>query len=197
MEEEGKTSESGAKNSEEIPDVRAFNDEFTRSFLKTKEETRPGYYLFVSGTDAYKMDFPRCGVIGERGYAKKDDSYEGYLIGVAEKGFESSIKINYYSSNKEGNENIDLEMLNSQFNNLTFEKISLQDRNLFLASFEESDGIYGYVGYIQNEIKNGGIQIIYETECMIPNKCTETKNEQREKIIKWFKSIKFIQKESN
>ena len=33
-------------NPEDLPDVRAFEDEFTRGILQSTEETRSGYYPF-------------------------------------------------------------------------------------------------------------------------------------------------------
>src|SRR5690625_852639 len=67
-----------------LPEVRAFNDSFTREFLQSTEETREGYYPFVSGTRNYKMDFPSSGVIGDRSYIKKKNEYEEFPIHIKE-----------------------------------------------------------------------------------------------------------------
>src|SRR5699024_9847094 len=66
----------------DLPDVHAFEDEFTRDFLQSTEETRDGYYHFVSGTGKYKMDFPSSGVIGDRSYIKKKNEYEEFPIHI-------------------------------------------------------------------------------------------------------------------
>lgn len=49
----GKENEKDIKPSEmkaeDLPDVRALQDEFTRSFIESTEEVEPGYYSFLSG----------------------------------------------------------------------------------------------------------------------------------------------------
>ena len=52
-------------NHNDLPDERAFQDEFTRDFLQSIDETRPGYYPFLSRTGKYNMDFPASGVISK------------------------------------------------------------------------------------------------------------------------------------
>jgi len=43
---------------EKLPDTIAFQDEFTREFIKSPEEVEDGYYLFESKTGGYTMLFP-------------------------------------------------------------------------------------------------------------------------------------------
>ncbi|GGK09518.1 hypothetical protein GCM10007063_34990 [Lentibacillus kapialis] len=178
---------------EELPDVRAFQDEFTREFLQSTEETRDGYYPFLSGTGKYKMDFPAGGVIGEKGYALKKKKYEGYLIGVEQgNGLGLSIKINYYS--QLGNKDMELDMLASQFDNkLNFEKVSLESSTLYIAAFEDSKDYYGYAAILENS-KGDGIHVIFETECTEPEKCRGSKQAMQKEMEKWIRSITFINK---
>src|SRR5699024_12227911 len=84
---------------EDLPDVRAFQDEFTRGFLQSTEETRPGYYPFLSGTELFTMDFPGEGAISEKAYALKGNEYEGLSIGVGNENsnITASINITYHS----------------------------------------------------------------------------------------------------
>ncbi|ASN06089.1 hypothetical protein [Virgibacillus necropolis] len=196
MEEDDNNLEPSVEDSEELPDVRAFNDEFTRSFLQTTEETRSGYYPFVSGTATYKMDFPQGGVIGEKGYLKKEEDYESFLVGVDDdKGIESSIKVNYYSNDKSGEEVVSLNQLRGRLEtNLKFKKTKFENRSIYLAPFSYEDSTYGFAAFIQNERKNGGIQIVYTSECT-SEMCVSLKDNQMKKIRSWIKSIEFIQKE--
>ncbi|QKY70148.1 hypothetical protein [Lentibacillus sp. CBA3610] len=176
---------------EDLPDVRAFNDEFTRDFLQSVEEIRDGYYPFLSGTGKYKMDFPAGGVIGERGYALKEEEYEGYLIGVEQgNGLGSSIKINYYS--QIGDKDVELDMLSRQFdNNLNFEEISLEGSTLYIADFEDNVDYYGYAAMLVNS-QGDGIHVIFETECAESEKCGESKQDMQKEMKQWIKSITFI-----
>ena len=54
---------------EDLPQVEAFQDEFTRSFLQSTEETRPDYYPFLSNTGAFEMDLYKESRVNERSYS--------------------------------------------------------------------------------------------------------------------------------
>ena len=185
-------------NEKDLPDVRAFEDEFTRSFLQSTEETKTGYYPFVSGTGTYKMDFPAGGVIGEKGYGIDKNNFEGYLVGVATgEALDSSINFEYYSYKKEKFSDSGLETLKQQFNaKITFEKVPFDNHMLFLAPIENGDGVFGYVAFLQNTLKSGAISIIYESECTADEKaCKGVKNKEKDDIVNWLESIEFIENE--
>src|SRR5699024_10845192 len=44
---------------EDLPDMGAFQDEFTRGFLQSTEETRTGYYPFYQGQVLIRWIFPQ------------------------------------------------------------------------------------------------------------------------------------------
>jgi len=196
MNNENTSTKPSEMNPEDLPDVRAFNDEFTRDFLQSIEETREGYYPFLSGTGKYKMDFPAGGIIGEKGYALKSDNSEGYLIGIRNKnGTESSININYDSFKK-------ADEVDSYLNNLKdrigmeveFKRLNGDDEGLLLYyTYYERNGFYSYAGYVQNKENTGGIQVIYKTKCTASKKeCKEIKNNDKDRIIEWMKSVQFV-----
>lgn len=120
------------------------------------------------------MDFPEGGKVGNRGYALKDQDYEGIHIGVDEGRFHSAITLNYYSSDVKGREDFKLEMINSRVNQeLEYEKIPSENSTLYLSYFE-TEMYYGYAGFLQNEVENGGIRIIYRSECVAGKEECET-----------------------
>ncbi|MEC0665844.1 lipoprotein YvcA, partial [Priestia flexa] len=43
---------------EEFPNTRALQDEFTRDMIKSTKETEKGYYTLESKTGVYEMLFP-------------------------------------------------------------------------------------------------------------------------------------------
>ncbi|APC47555.1 hypothetical protein BME96_04950 [Virgibacillus halodenitrificans] len=180
-------------NVENLPDVRAFQDEFTREFLQSTEETREGYYPFLSGTGAYKMDFPAGGIVGEKGYAIEGERFESFRIGVKEKQIASSINFKY-KNEKRNNVEVNLDMLKTSMNkSLQFEEFSLKDRDMYLARFENESGSYGMVGYIQNKLSTGGVSAIYTSECTeSPQPCEEVNEINNKKMLNWLKSIKFV-----
>ncbi|MBD1221844.1 hypothetical protein [Virgibacillus halodenitrificans] len=180
-------------NVEDLPDVRAFQDEFTREFLQSTEETREGYYLFMSGTGAYKMDFPAGGIVGEKGYALEGERFESFRIGVKEKQIASSINFKY-KNEKRNNVEVNLDMLKTSMNkSLQFEKLSLKGKDIYLARFENESGSYGMVGYIQNKLSTGGVSAIYTSECTErPKSCEDINEINNNKMINWLKSIEFV-----
>src|SRR5690625_3030569 len=82
---------------EDLPDVHAFNDTFTRDFLQSTEETEEGFYPFLSKTKKYKMDFPAGGVIDNRMYSVKENVHEEVTISIEDDtGF--GMNVIYYRS---------------------------------------------------------------------------------------------------
>ncbi|AIF42807.1 hypothetical protein [Virgibacillus sp. SK37] len=183
---------------EDLPDVRAFEDEFTREFLQSTEETREGYYSFMSGTKAYKMDFPAGGIVGKKGYSKKEQEFESYLVGVDEgNGFEASIKIDYYS--KKGTTSAELGMLSKQFKQkLNFKSYDKNDNTISLANFKEDKNNFGTVALLDDKNTKRGLSLIYETECVGSDEdCEIKKKAMQSKIEKWINSIKFVKYDKN
>lgn len=191
--EDPQTNKPSEMKTEELPDVRAFEDEFTREFLQSAEETRPGYYPFLSGTGKYEMDFPAGGIIGERGYSKDEKRFESFIIGIEGAEFESSIVLRYMLNKKE-NEKVSLDMLQKSIGKeISFEKIELKGRNVFFTPQELENGDFGYAAYVQNTEDPGGIYIDYLSSCIVEKtKCSNQKDAERTLIIDWLKTIEFI-----
>ena len=193
MNNEDQTKKPSEMNPDELPDGRAFEDEFTRGFLESTEETRPGYYPFLSGTGKYEMDFPSGGVVGNRGYSKEDERFESFAIGVGKTHIESSIDIKYMPD-KKGNEIVVLNMLSTSFGkDLDFEKTELKGRDLYFAPFTIENGDFGYVAYIQNTVDIGGVQIFHLSGCTAKEKsCSDVIEDENLNTINWLKTIEFI-----
>ncbi|WP_405100051.1 hypothetical protein [Oceanobacillus sp. FSL H7-0719] len=192
MNNEDQTKKPSEMNPEELPDGRAFEDEFTRDFLQSTEESKPGYYPFLSGTGKYKMDFPLEGTVGEQGYALKDKDYEGLFIGVNAGDIHSAIRLNYYSTDEKGREDSKLDMINDRIGQeLEYDKYTSENSTLYLSYFE-TEMYYGYAGFLQNEAENGGIRIIYQTECVASKeKCEAIKAESIDVMKNQIESIQF------
>ncbi|MDL4840514.1 hypothetical protein QQS35_08660, partial [Aquibacillus sp. LR5S19] len=52
----------------QLPETKAFQDEFTREFMDSTEEVKDGYYLFRSKTDGYTMLFPENAEMDSGGF---------------------------------------------------------------------------------------------------------------------------------
>src|SRR5699024_814640 len=69
-------------HNEDLRDVKACNDAFTRDLLQSVEETEEGFYPLLSGTGKYKMDFPAGGGIDDKMYTNRDDVHEDVAISI-------------------------------------------------------------------------------------------------------------------
>ncbi|MEI3599646.1 MULTISPECIES: hypothetical protein [unclassified Oceanobacillus] len=190
---EEQTKRPSEMNEDELPDGRAFEDEFTRGLLESTEETRSGYYPFLSGTGKYEMDFPLNGMIDGHGYALKEKDYEGIFIGIDEGKLKSSIRLNYDSLDETGREGTILNIINERVGQeLEYEKLPSENQTLYLSYFEREGPYHGYAGFLQNEVENGGIEIIYQTECVgSKEECEELKTESKARMKEQIESIQF------
>lgn len=174
---------------EKLPNTKAMQDEFTRSFLKSTKETEEGYYSFVSGTDQFEMYIPTDSVIGEQGY-KQNEGYEQFRLGVKRESYEFGVTIEYISHLKKDNLNTNLSLLEGSMDKkLDFNKISNEGRDNYYASFN-MDGNFGYAAYVQNTNDSGGILVFYLLACEGSIDKCENKNNEDE-FLTWLKSIRF------
>src|SRR5699024_1245278 len=131
--------------------------------LQSTEETREGYYLFVSGTGKYKMDFPAEGVIGQKAYSIRKKVYEEFPIHIkGETG--SEIRINYYSGDTKDSLQVDLNAFKKRLGyDGDFEKQKEDSQSLYSTHFERN-GFRTYAGYVLNEEGTGGIELVYDID---------------------------------
>lgn len=185
---------------EDLPDVRAFQDDFTRGFLQSTEETRPGYYPFLSGTGAFEMDFPNEGKIGERSYNIKNKSFEVLLIDVGNEksNIIHNITMKYYNYLEEGlHKDTTLGLIQSGLGeDLNFERIEKDNQIYHISEFEsnkeeDSPENYGYAALVLNKQDLGGIEIIYDSNCL--ENCEEDRERDKEEIFNWVMSVKLLQ----
>ena len=175
-------------SAEDLPDTRAMQDEFTRSFLKSTEEIEEGYYSFVSGIDRYEMNFPKSGIIGEKGYSK-DEGFEQLSIGIESSSYNIGITSEYISHLKKNNLETNLSLLGSIAEDVDFQKIDNDKADLYYGKFNREDN-YGYLAYVQNTKDTGGILISYYIQCTETNDSCED-NSKEDEFLQWLKSFKF------
>src|SRR5690625_3584854 len=180
-------------NPEDLPDVRAFEDEFTRCFLQSTEETRSGYYPFLSGTGKYEMDFPAGGVIGEKGYTKRNTGIENFIIGVESENGNMQINTSYNSIRDDDEKH--LKSIEQNFSEeLNFEMENIEDRTVYLTENpSESESYYVLIGYVQNQKESGGVEMRFIVEKNLNEEVSNIKKDVRDIL----KSIKFINNEES
>src|SRR5690625_1766973 len=106
---------------------------------------------FYLGRVNIRWTFLKVEKWGERGYALKDQDYEGIYIGVDEGEFHSAITLNYFSYDEKGREDLKLKMINDRVGQeLEYEEFPSENSTLYLSYFE-TEMYYGYAGFLQNE----------------------------------------------
>ena len=140
---------------EDLPDVHAFDDTFTRDFLQSTEETEEGFYPFLSKTKKYKMDFPGGGVIDDRMYSVKENVHEEVTVSI-EDDTGISMHVIYFADNTKDLLKDDLNRFKKRLGyDGDFEEMKQSDRTLYYAHYERN-GFRTYVGYALNEQDMGG-----------------------------------------
>lgn len=196
MENEENRLASFKMTTEDLPNVPAFQDEFTRSFLQSNREVKDGYYPFLSATGAYKMWLPKGAEISDRMYGKEDNRFESLFMGVDNgDGSESQIAVNYYLTEKNEDVEFNLEMIEENIGSqLDFTKTSLMEKDLYTAFYAYDSEAFGYAAYVQNTEAPGGIHIIYKTKCQLGSTCIDLEEKEKKRIMEFIESIEFVRK---
>ena len=179
----------------DLPDERAFQDEFTREFLQSAEETRPGYYPFLSKTGKYAMDFPGGGVINKPSYSLRKNNFEFIDTWISRSNDNgASLSIMYYGSHDAKQIEDHLDWFKDRLgSNVEFEEHAYKNKNkiTYFSNFIDKDFNH-MVAFLQNTEKPGGIELIYTVDCLLDNQCKEDENLNKEIFLDWINSIEFI-----
>ncbi|USY53368.1 hypothetical protein NIZ91_11420 [Bacillus sp. 1780r2a1] len=185
---------------EELPNTRALQDEFTREMIKSTKETEKGYYTLESKTGVYEMLFPTGGEIDGIGYTRKSESSEAFLAGILYNDkTEAQLSVRYTTvlSNDETGIGYAKELLtNSIGEDMTFNRIDGKGKVTYVAPFKKKEtGSYGYGAYIHPDEGWGGVEIIYTGSCMDdPKSCGPEEEEFKKRAYKLISSVKFLNK---
>ncbi|WP_226638900.1 hypothetical protein [Priestia flexa] len=185
---------------EELPNTRALQDEFTREMIKSTKETEKGYYTLESKTGVYEMLFPTGGEIDGIGYTRKGESSEAFLVGILyndKTEAQLSVKYTNVLSNDETGIGYAKELLtNSIGEDMKFEQIDGKGKVTYVAPFKRKEtGSYGYGAYVNPDEGWGGVEIIYSTRCTDKTKpCDPQEETFKERAYKLISSVEFLNK---
>ncbi|MDT2046624.1 hypothetical protein NIZ91_11430 [Bacillus sp. 1780r2a1] len=182
---------------EEQIKARALQDEFTRSMLKSAQETEKGYYTLESKTGEYEMLFPAGGEISSGSYTNNQGVNEAFMAGVLyEDKTQARIKVQF--NQKQSNDETGIQYAQKFLKkNLgiedEFKNIEKNGNTFYLAPFQSENGYYGYGAYIYDTSRDvGGIEFIYTTECRESfSPCSPSNQEVMKKVEKVLSSVEF------
>ena len=185
------------------PNVRAFQDPFTKKFLTSTKEVLPGYYPFLSKTGRYEMAFPAGGIIGEKSYEIKRKSIESIAATVHVGNYDpikevsASLKMDYLSYYDKETVEASLDSVQKQLGDKwVLKKLALKDRDIYWSTYSYTESKYEYcgvAGYVQNTVDKGGIYFSYHFTCNPSfEKCQQLEKDFNLKTaLDWVKQIRF------
>ncbi|WP_083584346.1 hypothetical protein [Bacillus weihaiensis] len=162
-------------DSMELPNTKAFQDEFTRSLLDSPEEVEEGYYLFESDTGGYSMLWPKDATTdGSPFYQRNGDGYEKIIYSDA------SIEDNYHYSYTTTYETYGENLIDSILTTLSgsvgytgeYKTIETEKTRIYYGKLQEklkvddrSATSYNFFSYIVSKDSQKGIEYIYSVNC--------------------------------
>src|SRR5699024_9734874 len=167
-------------------------DDLTRKFLQSTEETEEGFYPFLSKTKKYKMDFPGGGVIDNRAYFIKEKVHEEVHISIEDDtGF--GMDVIYYSDDTKEHLKENLNAFKKRLGyDGEFEKIEEGNQTLNYAHYED-EVFRTYSGYVLNEKGICNIEVIYNIDYQYQLELlNKNKHSYKECALELMESLLFI-----
>ncbi|MDL4842636.1 hypothetical protein [Aquibacillus rhizosphaerae] len=185
----------------QLPETKAFQDEFTREFMDSTEEVKDGYYLFRSKTDRYTMLFPEDAEIASGAfYERNKDSFEN--LSFVDYSREENYNYTYdamYSSHRKKEVEINLRGLSRRVGyDGGYQEIEEGNTLIYLAKeqevIENEDRkriVYRFFSYIVPKGGSFGIEYIYSSHCYDETNCKMDPKKEEEKALMLMKSVHF------
>ncbi|MGM9949957.1 MAG: hypothetical protein ACI33P_07505 [Lysinibacillus sp.] len=196
------TNSSTNSNEEEVQ-TAALQDDFTKEFIPSTEETEEGYYTFESGVGGYTMLYPVNAVMDQTYYQYRGKNYEAIYFGESrdEENYGYSVRGNF--DDREATEWIEenLDLLIGSEKSLApadFEKYTVEDNDIYFVEYtqninEKENGFtYHFLSYVNSQTSNKAMAISYSSSCRSETeKCNLDLAQERERAKKIFHSIRF------
>ncbi|GGP14078.1 hypothetical protein [Oceanobacillus neutriphilus] len=186
----------------DLPDVTAFQDEFTQEFMVSTEPVKEGYYLMQSKTGEYTMLYPEDAVLSKIRYdmtttdtgaierisygAESDDKEYQYFVRMIYDHGDLGGDVDRFKNIMKGHTHYDGE----------YEVIEYKDKTIHYAITEyvtsDGEGIaYGYIGIIQLNNSNQAVAYNYNILTDYENNIDLDKIEKE--VIEIMESVEFTE----
>jgi hypothetical protein len=191
-----KEKDNGKVNQESMPETEAFQDEFTRDFMKSTKETEEGYYTFESKTEGYTILFPKNATVSIGDYEAVKDQFESLSFGekrIDEK-ISYFIKVSYEDNSSTRDIDTKLELLSDGADYKGEYKKAVQGDYIVYSSDAGPKNLdyYYYLAYIKSAASDQAIRFTYFSNCIVEEKsCELTTEKEKNRINKILNSIEF------
>lgn len=183
-------------NEEDLPEERAFQDEYTRRFLLSTEEVHSGYYPLRSRNGRYEMSFPKNGVIPIELYTSLDYKERIQFSSIEDEHVAVLYNILYLNW-EPGSEDTGLSMLTgNDTEEFDYEKKEKEDQTIYISPLLEDTiekngaKTYEYFAYIQNKDFEGSLSLSTTVYC--EEDCEDDLDKILKGVQKWIESFSFI-----
>ncbi|GGP14076.1 hypothetical protein [Oceanobacillus neutriphilus] len=184
----------------DLPDVTAFQDEFTREFMVSTEPVKEGYYLMQSKTEEYTMLYPDDAIINDLEYdvsTSNTGAYEGIKYGEDSKYYQYFVRMIYNRSERGG----DIDRLKNIMKGHThydgeYEVMEYEDKTIHYGTTEyvtRSGNTIAciYIGIIQSNNSDQAVSYNYNVTTDYENHLDL--DEIEEEVLAIMKSVEFKQ----
>lgn len=186
----------------DLPDVPAFQDDFTREFMASTEEVEDGYYVFQSKTGGYTMMYPGDAKMNPRYYEINNEYFESIRFGSDHEeitGDTYSVRVIY----KTGKRTNDVEVLFSVLSDMIgykgdYEETEFEDKIIYFATMkfapEDMEGSsYRFFGIVKSKTSNQAVSYLYKIYCNDKQgNCNYDMDFIEQHVKKLMNSIEFI-----
>jgi len=187
-------------DSAELPNVVAFQDEFTREFMASTEEVEEGYYLFKSKTGGYTMMYPENARLNNLNYESPGKAFEfiQFAENNEERGYQYYVRVTYDAGSRARSVDRLKGVLSTHVNyEGDYESIEYEDKTIHFATTEyvtrSGESItYRFFAVIMSNDSNQAVSMWYN---VISDKDDEVNLDLIQKeVLKIMESINFVDK---
>lgn len=187
---------------EKLPDLPAFQDDFTREFMGSTDEIEEGFYLFQSKTGKYTMMYPANAKMQRTFYGFTGDNYEKLRYASTDEEVTGAT----YTVDLSFKHNKDTIRLNTHLSVVSrgirydgdFEKIETDDTDIYFAKNtlpEDGETIrtYNFFGVVKSKESNKTLNYNYMVYCeeQTENGCGYDTEAIEAHVKKLMKSVTF------
>ncbi|WP_404432534.1 hypothetical protein [Sutcliffiella horikoshii] len=186
----------GAPHEGGTPDIPAYNDEFTRDFIKSSEEVEDGFYLFESLTKGYSMLFPVDAEADKAAYERNGNAFESFSF--LEEDNEANLSIYYrvvYENQPRANDkDVNLRLLSSYTGyDGDYDEYKKNDTTYYYAEHTleyKGKKTFQYFAYIKPSTNDKAASFVGDITCLDQEQpCNADSEEMKQRILKIMHSI--------
>ena len=180
----------------------ALQDDFTKEFIPSTEETEEGYYTFESGVGGYTMLYPVNALMDQAYYQYRGQDFEAFYFWESKEKENSRYYVQGTFEDEESTEwndsYLNLLIGSANLNIEDFEHYEMNGNDVYFAPYiheinDNKNGFfYNFFSFVKDQDSNKAMSIIYGANCLEEDQeCSLDMEKERKKAEKIIHSIRF------